>query len=303
MKISPVLEKISGKYGGLCIKNCNLSQYSTIGTGGTASVLYIPSSESELEDVLKVIKGEEVKSFISGNGSNVLFSDKGFDGVVVRINGDLVPIKREGERIEVSSGTRLSKLLQECMAVGLSGLECMAGIPATVGGAIKNNASSDLGAITDVLEEMIVLTEDKKRVCVNKKEIKRSYRSSLWPGGGVILRAVFTLKESSPEDVRKRVKDLFMKKLQKQPCNMKTLGCVFKNPGNTDKAAWQLVDAAGMRGRRLGGARVSEKHANFIINDRKAKSFDVAELIQIIRGEVRNKFGIELENEIEMIGG
>jgi UDP-N-acetylmuramate dehydrogenase len=295
------LKMVSEKYGGVYEENRRLGSYSTIRIGGPAKVFYVPSGEVALAEALKILKASGERHFFSGNGSNVLFSDDGFNGSVIKLNKNLFPPRRQGKEVTVSSGLKLSELLKMCMQTGLSGLECMAGIPATVGGALKNNASSGWGGITDVLERMCVLTEDGERIWVERGESEISYRSFSWPGGGVILEAVFALTESSPSQVKNRVKAFFSEKSKRQPCDKKTLGCVFKNPGTGGKTAWELIFMAGMKGKRSGGAMVSEQHANFIVNESGATSADVLSLIGDIKAKVSETSGVELEEEIEIV--
>jgi UDP-N-acetylmuramate dehydrogenase len=213
----------------------------------------------------------------------------------------LVFWESDGKTVTVSSGVKLSRLLRESISRGLSGMECLAGIPASVGGALKNNASSVGGAITDTLQKILVLDGSLKTKWIDKKEVDFGYRSFYWDGGGVILKAVFNFRKSSHGKVRENTRDLLLEKFSKQPCEKKTLGCVFKNPEPSTQAAWELIDAAGMRGQKAGGAVVSEKHANFIVNENNATSGDVKELISWTKRRVKEKFNIELEEEIEVI--
>lgn len=295
------LRRISETHASVCVEGRALSGYSTMGIGGSAGVFYIPATEEEVRKVISLLRNEKEKFFISGNGSNVLFSDKGFDGVVIKLNESLSPVNVTGTSITVSSGFKLSNLMNLCIMAGFSGLEGVSGIPATVGGAIKNNASSLSGAITDTLRRIFVLNEDGELVWVERKDITEGYRFLSWQGGGVILKAEFSLSRSTPDNVKKKIRGVFLDKMKKQPCNMKTLGCIFKNPITSGKPAWELIDNVGMRGRRSGGALVSEKHANFIVNEHNATSDDVLSLISEIKGKVHDELGIRLEEEIEVV--
>ncbi len=272
----------------------------TIGIGGPAKVWYMPLSENELERSLKLIIKSGERFFISGNGSNVLFPDEGFNGVVVRPGEQLSRWEYSERRLTASSGMSFSSILGECVKRGLSGLEFMAGIPATVGGAVKNNASSYGGAVIDVLEKILVLDELGNKVWLSRPCLDAGYRKLRWPGGGTILRAVFSLKETSPKEVAGAVKTALSQKLSSQPCEKRTLGCVFKNPV-TGPPAWKLIHEAGMRDEREGGAAVSGKHANFIVNEGNATSRDVSCLVEKIKSGVEKKFGVRLEEEIEIL--
>ncbi|MFA6636065.1 MAG: UDP-N-acetylmuramate dehydrogenase [Candidatus Omnitrophota bacterium] len=301
MSVIDELKRIVGAYGGMLFEECLLRKYSTIGIGGMAGAVYQPLSEVGLEQALERLKNIEARYFLTGNGSNVLFPDRGFDGAVIRLNSSLFSTERAGRTVTVSSGLRLSALLNECMVMGLSGLECLSGIPATVGGAIKNNASARGGGIAGPLRRILVLTSDGKRMWFESSELREEYRALSWPGKGIILRAVFDLSESSSGEVRKNIKKVFLEKLKKQPCEKRSLGCVFKNPVLGNRLAWELIDEAGMRGSREGGAAVSEKHANFIVNEGGATSGDVIRLMNNIRSAVNRKFNLELEEEIEIL--
>ncbi len=295
------LKKIYAKRGGEIEENADLAGLSSIRVGGKARILCSPSTEECLEESLKCLRDAGEKYFIAGNCSNVLFPDHCFDRAVIKLPGGDFSWEQKGRELTVSSGLRLSCVLRKCSDRGILGLECMSGIPATIGGAIRNNASSTEGAITDTLTRIQVLDDSMKKIWIEKQDLRFGYRSFSWPGGGVILKAVFSLSVSSKEEVRGRIKKVFLDKWEKQPCDKRTLGCVFKNPGKGGQTAWRLVDGAGMRGKRRGGAVVSEKHANFIINDNRATSFDVRGLISDIKTRVMDKFGIELEEEIEIV--
>jgi UDP-N-acetylmuramate dehydrogenase len=301
MSVVDELKKVAGAYGGMLYDERLLKKYSTIGIGGMAGAIYQPLSEVGLEQALERLKNIEARYFLAGNGSNVLFPDRGFPGAVIRLNSSLFSTERAGATVTVSSGLKLSALLSECMVMGLSGLESLSGIPATVGGALKNNASSNGGGITGPLKKILVLANDGKRLWVKANELRKEYRALSWPGKGIILKAVFDLTESSSDAVRKNIKKVFLEKLKKQPCEKRSLGCIFKNPDSGGGSAWELIDGAGMRGRRQGGAAVSEKHANFIVNEGGATSGDVISLMDDIRSAVNRKFNIELKEEIEIL--
>ena len=299
--IARELKKISESYGSLFIEKQKLGLCSTIGIGGIAEAFYVPLSDKELEESLRLLKSGDKKFFIAGNGSNILFPDEGFRGVVIKLGENSVSWGNQGKTVTVSSGVKLSRLLRECMHRGLSGLEGMAGIPASVGGALKNNASSYSGSITGVLDKIFVLDDSFEKRWIEKREIDTDYRSVSWKGGGTILKAVFTFKETSPKNVKDSVRSFLLEKFKKQPCDKKTLGCVFKNPKTSNVTAWELIDGAGMRGKRTGGAVVSERHANFIINEGGATSEDVKKLIAEIKSRVEKLSGVRLEEEIEII--
>jgi UDP-N-acetylmuramate dehydrogenase len=292
---------ISAEYGGSVVFTHRLSSLSSIGIGGEAAALYGPSSEDELKAVLKLAGEESAKIIFVGSCSNILFPDAAMDAVVIRPGGKFAMIEFDGARVTAGAGVKLSRLIRDSSSKGLSGFEGLSGIPATVGGALAMNASYR-GSISDRLERIQVM-DPGGRVCwVEKSGLEAGYRHLDLRETGVILKAVFSLVPDDPGKIRKRVRDLVREKMDSQPLDKRTLGCIFKNPG-PGRPAWELIDKAGMRGRKHGGAAVSEKHANFIVNENSASSSDVRELINEIKEKVKEVSGITLEEEIRIIQG
>ncbi len=235
---------------------------------------------------------------VLGRGANVLVSDDGFDGVVVRLDDPAFGrIHRCGSRLEVGGGVDLTRLTRYCVGRGLSGLEGMAGIPATVGGAIRMNAGGRFGEFGDVVRQVTVLTRDGKREVWGTEQCGFGYRRSSI-GDRTVLSADLELREDDPLQVRRRFEDYFAVKRNTQPLGDRSAGCIFKNPGG--RSAGALIDQAGLKGLRSGEASVSQRHANFIVADRGATASDVLRLIDLIRERVRAKFDTELEVEIDI---
>lgn len=295
------IKKISNDFGGTLLEDLDLSLKSAIGTGGKVRLWYEPLSEEELSSCIDVLVENGSGYRIAGNGSNVLYPDSGFDGIILSLSGiDIAGPIFDNNVLTAPAGMKLSRLLKKCIEEGFSGLEGLAGIPATIGGAIKNNASGRDVCISDKLSRILVLGENGEKRWLEKKSLKTGYRRSDWPGGGIILRAEFILKKTDPSCVREEIKKTFLRKMAVHPCEQKSLGCVFKNPSK-DLSAWRLIRSAGMCGERSGGAVVSEKHANFIVNDNKASSADIKDLIKKVKSTVERSSGIMLEEEIEIL--
>ncbi len=278
-----------------------LSAHNTMGAGGVAAAWYVPTSLEELREVKRFLESQEIKIVVFGNGSNILVPDGRLKAVVVNFKGSFADIiKIDGNHVTVGAGVRLEKLINECCREGLTGLESLTGIPATVGGALINNASY-LSAISDCLQKVKVLTSGGEMKWIEKKDIEFGYRFSSFDREDIIVEAAFSLREGSPERIKQRCFDHLAKKKEKQPLDKKTLGCVFKNSDGGSYPSGELLDRAGLKGTSEGGARVSEKHANFIVNSRDATASDIRGLVLMMRGKVREIFGVELETEIEML--
>jgi len=242
---------------------------------------------------------EDVEVKVLGRGANVLVSDDGFDGVVVRLDSDgFRSEKRSGDRIEVGAGVDLMPLVRRCSENGLSGVEGLAGIPATIGGAIRMNAGGPAGEIGDVVEEVRVLTSVKNVEVRSNREIGFQYRHTNLDRGDIILSASLKLSEEDPGRVKSAFREHLERKQRTQPLAEHSAGCIFKNPAM--KHAGALIDQAGLKGSKYGAAEVSTMHANFIVARSGATASDVLHLIDFVRERVLNVFDTQLETEIEI---
>lgn len=238
---------------------------------------------------------------VLGRGANVLVSDDGFDGVVVRLDHpSFRRTQRKGAKLTVGGGVDLTRLIRFCCVKGLAGLEGLAGIPASVGGAIRMNAGGRYGEFGDVVRRVEILTSDGKRESWDRQRCGFGYRKSA-VGDNIVLAAELELKEDDPAEVRKRFDEYFAIKQATQPLAEHSAGCIFKNPSG--KSAGALIDQAGLKGTSCGAASVSEKHANFIVAKKGATATDVIRLIDVVRDRVRNVCNTELEVEIDIWGG
>lgn len=301
-------DMIKDALSGLCDKNGSsiifdeqLSWHSAISTGGKAAAWYEPLSPAELRETLPLLRDAGVRTIVIGNGSNVLMPDEKLEAVVISLSSDCFTHKRfKGDQLTVGAGEKLSALMSLCCARGLSGLEGLVGIPGTVGGALVTNASYK-STISDCLLRVKVIDRKGNVRHREREDLTFGYRKSSFDEGEIIIEAVFKLKGAAVLDLGKRLKDFFLEKIGSQPLDEKTLGCIFKNPKSSKYRSAELIEMAGMKGRRRGGAVVSEKHANFIVNSGRATSADIKTLIREIKDKVRQDFSVELAPEIEIL--
>lgn len=280
-------------------ENEALAPYTTFKIGGPAKYFLIAESNDEIVKAIELAKELGIKYFILGNGSNILISDKGFDGLVIKTENKKIEIK--DDIINAEAGLPLQKLIRKAIEHSLSGLEFCISIPGTVGGAIAGNAGTPQEWIGQKIVKVTILDAEGKIIEIPKSQCDFSYRYSRfkYDDQSVILSAEFKLAKASPHEIQVRV-DEYLEKRKGQPIKYPNAGSIFKNPEN--KKAWQLIDDAGLKGKKIGGAMVAKEHANFIINTGSAKADDVVILISLIKQQVRDKLGAELQEEIKYIG-
>lgn len=268
-----------------------LSKHTTFRIGGPCKIWAEPADEDDLRAVLRFARLNKKKIFIIGMGSNVLFNEKGFNGIVIRLAGAFSrKVRFAGSKAVAGAGVRLSHLVNMACDMGLSGMEGLVGIPGTVGGAIFMN-SGYRGDISDCLEEVRVM--DKASAAA--RTIRRHRNRDL--NRFVILEGVFALRKTDRKTLSERRKELLSLKRKKQPLGQSSAGCVFKNPDKGFSAA-KYIELVGLKGKELGGARISNKHANFIVNSKRAESSAVLGLMRLASERVKAEFGVELEPEI-----
>lgn len=267
--------------------------------GGRGRWLFRPRDADDLAALLQRARHQDVPVKVLGRGANVLVSDDGFDGVVVRMDAEpFQTVRQRGAHVEVGAGRDLMEFARRCSERGLAGLECMAGIPATVGGAVRMNAGGRFGNFGQRVKSIRLLNRDGNIEERAHDQIGFAYRHTDLDDC-IILSASLELAFDHPESVRLRFEQQFQQKLSTQPIADKSAGCIFKNPPHGDSAG-ALIDRAGLKGRRYGHARVSERHANFIVAERGATASDVLHLIDVVRERVRREFSTELETEIDV---
>jgi UDP-N-acetylmuramate dehydrogenase len=278
-------------------KNKKLSELSTFGIGGPARLYVEAWSVKEMQSALHWANDAAVPFFVIGKGSNCLFDDRGFNGLVILNKISFLKTPEPG-KFEVGSGYSFSLLGVKTARAGFSGLEFASGIPATVGGAIFMNAGANGKETCETLASVEYLTAEGEIQVLLRKDLHFAYRtSSFQTMSGVILSAFFQLEKS--EGARKKQLDIIHYRQSTQPYNQMSAGCIFRNPG--PNAAGALIDRAGLKGLSVGDAKVSERHANFIVNVDKASSEDVHNLIQMIQEKVYAETGIQLESEVRYV--
>ena len=281
-----------------------LARFTTMRVGGPADLFATAHNAFELRALVRFARARELPHLILGRGSDVVIADAGVRGLVIQVRAEGSRV--DGERFTAESGMQMARVATEAQRAGLSGLEFGLAIPGTVGGAIWANAGAHERDIAMVVETARVLAADGTETIVPAAELGLGYRDSRFkhaiPGAApeLILGATFHLVPADPETIKVRLDDIRRWRQAHQPLGLPSAGSVFRNP--PDDSAGRLIEAAGLKGQRIGGATVSEKHANFIVNDRKGTATDVRELADRVRSEVEARHGIRLEFEIEFVG-
>jgi len=275
-----------------------LASYTTFRIGGVADYYIEPADAEDVVSIINYINKQGIPYFVLGNGSNILISDEGIRGVVINMIHGFSYLKHENGHIISGSGVKLAKLADYSIQCGYAGLEMLASIPATVGGALVMNAGCYGGETAQYVTD-VTLVSDAKLVKRTKQECEFSYRSSNLKGT-VIIESKFKLPQGNKEETSVRRKEFLLKRNESQPVEIPNAGCMFKNPPGNHAAI--LIDQAGLKGLSHGGAMVSPKHANFIVNVNNASANDVLELVKTVRKTIREKTGIELEMEVKLVG-
>ncbi len=277
-----------------------MSRHTTFRTGGPADLLVQPKAE-QIAPILEVCRNEEIPWTIIGNGSNLLVGDGGIRGVVLEIGKQMSDIAIEGTVITAGAGAMLSSIASRAAAAELTGMEFASGIPGSLGGAVVMNAGAYGGEMKDILQKVTVLTPDGTVQTLSVEELELSYRHSIIPEEGyLVISAVLKLQPGNADEIQSIMDDLKEKRVSKQPLEYPSAGSTFKRPEGY--FAGKLIQDAGLRGFRVGGAQVSEKHCGFIINRDQATSTDICQLMQQVSEIVYEKFGVRLEPEVKKIG-
>jgi UDP-N-acetylenolpyruvoylglucosamine reductase len=281
-----------------------LARLTTVRAGGDAELFARPENEAELAELLAWAADEAVAVEMVGSGSNLLVADQGVQGLVLKLAGELTELRREGTRVICGGGVRLPSAAAKVAGWGLTGLEFGINIPGTVGGAVRMNANAYGGQLARVLEWVDVCTA----AGVTRRlpaDLGFTYRHSNLTPGEVVARASFALAEADSAEVKRTLAGMRDRRREAQPSGIKTFGSTFKNPDDPraeGRTAGQLLEAAGCRGLQVGGARLSDKHANFVENTGSATTADILALMAEGRRRVFERFGVVLEPEVQVLG-
>jgi UDP-N-acetylmuramate dehydrogenase len=299
-----IFEPLQQRFGSQFKSQVDLSYYSTARVGGKARWFIIAKNKNELAEIVKFCWKNEVVFYLLGAGSNVLFSDQGFNGLVIQNQAKKITIKTSSDKpiITAESGTNLGLLARKASIAGLSGLEWATTVPGTVGGAVFGNAGAHGGDISDNLLLAEILQQNHETSVWKKDNFHFGYRESVLKNrekNGIILSATFECKYDDPELIKERMNKFSEYRRRTQPPGA-SMGSMFKNP--TGDYAGRLIEAAGLKGFRIGGVSISEVHANFFVNTEQARANDFFELITFVKQTVKEKFNVDLELEVELVG-
>jgi UDP-N-acetylmuramate dehydrogenase len=277
-----------------------LARHTTLRVGGAARWFCQARTESGLASILAQAARQEIPITLLGMGSNILVADEGFPGCVIRLEGDFLEVAVEGSSLTAGGGAALGGVCAAAARAGLSGIESISGIPSSMGGAVRINAGAYGGEIFDVLDRVWLVSRAGERRSAAAAEIPHGYR---WTGlidtGEIVSSCRLALKPASREEIAARTREVAEKRRGALPSEPNA-GSIFKNPPGD--YAGRLIEACGLKGTRRGGAAISERHANVIVNVERARAADVLELMRLMRDAVREKFGVVLAPEVELLG-
>ena len=279
--------------------NVALAPYTWLRVGGPADIFFMPKDEADLALFLSSID-PDIPVTILGVASNTLVRDGGIEGVVVRLGPAFGTIKTVGTRLTAGAAALDAKVAKAAANAGIAGLEFYAGVPGTIGGALRMNAGCYGSETKDVLVEAVAIDRRGRRIVMNLDDFGYTYRHSTAPDDLIFVSATFEGKSDDPNAIQSRMDAITERREESQPIRSKTGGSTFKNPEG--HSAWKVIDAAGMRGFRVGGAQMSEQHCNFMINSAGATAADLEGLGEAVRDRVRETQGIDLEWEVRRMG-
>ena len=298
-EVKDELEKVLGRQKVLLQEP--MKKHTTFRVGGPADYFVMPETKDEIRRIITVCRECGTPFYIIGNGSNLLVSDKGYRGVIIQLYKEMSKIETEGNVIRAEAGASLARVANAALEAGLTGFEFASGIPGTLGGACVMNAGAYGGEMKDVLLSVTALAADGEFLTIPKDRLELGYRTSVFARKGYsVVEALLELKEGSKEAIRQKMEELREKRITKQPLEYPSAGSTFKRPEGY--FAGKLIQDAGLRGYRVGGAQVSEKHCGFVINCGNASAADVDELMKQVSAKVEEQFGVTLEPEVKRLG-
>lgn len=282
-----------------CRKDEPMKKHTTFRIGGPARFFYVPKNIEELKLIIQYCKNEKLKYMIIGNGSNMLFLDEGFDGAVICVGSNMGNINVDNISIYAEAGALLSKVASSARDAGLTGMEFAAGIPGTIGGAIVMNAGAYGGEMKDIVSFVDILEADGNLRRYSNEEMQFGYRRSIVDADKVVVGVGLKLACGNIDDINARMDELKTARVSKQPLEFPSAGSTFKRPEGY--FAGKLIDDCGLRGYRVGGAMVSEKHCGFVINYDNATAKDVLKLIDDVKNKVYDEYNVLLEPEVRIV--
>ncbi|MGV8082488.1 MAG: UDP-N-acetylmuramate dehydrogenase [Coriobacteriia bacterium] len=300
MGATEAYERLRGHITGAVHRNEPMARHTTFRIGGPAALFIECNTLSDLATVTTVLAEEEVRSVVLGKGSNVLVADDGYDGAVITLGRDFKRHALEGEHLKSGAGVILAAIVQDTFKAGFSGLEFAVGIPGTVGGALAMNAGTRDKWMGTNVESVTLFVPGSGLAALRGSEIAWSYRRSGLPARGIIVETCLRVTPGDPDHIRKAMEASLRRRKRTQPLSLPSAGSVFTNPPG--QSVGRLIDSLGLKGTQIGDARISDVHANFIVNTGRAKASDVVALVQMIVNAVRDTHGIELKPEIRFLG-
>ena len=301
MKFSQVKEDLEKLDVGEMIEDEPMYKHTTYKVGGPARIYLKVKDVDSLIKTIKYCGKHRVKYLVIGRGSNLLFSDREYEGLIISLNECFNEIKVNGSTMIAQAGVPMISLSYQAAKIGLSGFEFMGGIPGSIGGGIYMNAGAYKYDLASVVKTVTLLNEKHEVVTFNNEQMDFSYRHSICQDNRklIVLEVTFELTAKSPDEIKAVVDKRKERRMSSQPWNMPSAGSVFRNP--QDKPAWQYIDECGLRGYEIGGAQVSPKHSNFIVNNGYASAKDIYDLIMLVQEKVNEKFGVKLRREVGLI--
>ena len=301
MKFSQVKEDLEKLDVGEMIEDEPMYKHTTYKVGGPARIYLKVKEVDSLIKTIKYCGKHRVKYLVIGRGSNLLFSDREYEGLIISLNECFNEIKVNGSTMIAQAGVPMISLSYQAAKIGLSGFEFMGGIPGSIGGGIYMNAGAYKYDLASVVKTVTLLNEKHEVVTFNNEQMDFSYRHSICQDNRklIVLEVTFELTAKSPDEIKAVLDKRKERRMSSQPWNMPSAGSVFRNP--QDKPAWQYIDECGLRGYEIGGAQVSPKHSNFIVNNGYASAKDIYDLIMLVQEKVNEKFGVKLRREVGLI--
>ena len=294
------IEEYRGKNLGLLLENEPLSKHTTFRVGGPARILVIPNSKDSLIETIRLVHQYDIPFKVIGRGSNLLPSDQVFEGIIIKCDKGLDHIEINETLVTVGAGVSTILLANKMAKSKLGGLEFISGIPGSLGGAVYMNAGAYNKEIKDILVKALIMDETGNLNWISNEEMQFTYRTSIMQSqkGWILIEAVLQLEAGNYDEIMELMKARKVRRVESQPTNLPSAGSTFRNPN--PHFSWKLIEDSGLRGVRIGGAEVSQKHCNFIVNVGGATATDIYNLIQHVQQVVLEKHGVELHPEVEM---